>query len=133
MLWLVLKLTGSALITGTVLVLVIPLLNSLDALTLPALYLISFLLATFGQLFRPALMASLPNIMSSEALMPANALMGRPAGRPCAQSAGRVNQDGFSARMASSTPWCRGTTASMWVSSRTRRIRARAGTTSCKC
>lgn len=113
LLWLVLRLTGSALITGTVLavqllptlffgllagalvdrwdrrrtmiiadvaraglVLLIPLLNSLGALTLPALYVISFLLAVFGQVFRPALMASLPNLIAPDALLPANALMG---------------------------------------------------------
>ena len=113
LLWLVLQLTGSALITGTVLavqllptlffgllagalvdrwdrrrtmiiadaaraglVLLIPLLNSLGALTLPALYVISFLLAVFGQLFRPALMASIPNVVAADALLPANALMG---------------------------------------------------------
>ena len=113
LLWLVLGLTGSAFITGTVLavqllptlffglvagalvdrwdrrrtmiaadaarvvlVLLIPLLNSLGALTLWSLYVISFFLATFGQLFRPALMASLPNVVPGEALMSANALMG---------------------------------------------------------
>lgn len=113
LLWLVLKLTGSAFLTGTVLavqllptllfgliagaladrwnrrrtmiaadaarvvlVLLIPLLNSAGLLTLPAVYIISFLLATFGQVFRPALMASLPNIVTSQGLLPANALMG---------------------------------------------------------
>jgi len=113
LLWLVLDLTGSALITGTVLavqllptllfgliagamvdrwdrrrtmiaadaarvalVLLIPLLNSLGALSLWAIYVISFFLATFGLLFRPALMASLPNVVPGEALLPANALMG---------------------------------------------------------
>lgn len=113
LLWLVLQLTGSAFITGTVLavqllptllfgliagalvdrwnrrrtmivsdlarvalVLLIPLLNAAGMLTLPAVYAISFLLATFGQLFRPALMATLPNIVATEDLLPANALMG---------------------------------------------------------
>lgn len=113
LLWLVLKLTGSALLMGsvlvaqliptllfglvtgalidrwdrrttmvaadvvrTLLVLLIPLLNAAGRLTLPAIYAITFLLATAGQFFRPALLASLPNVVRAEELLPANALMG---------------------------------------------------------
>jgi MFS family permease len=58
-----------------VLVLLIPLLHLLNMLTLSGLYLLVFLISLFSSVFGPALAASIPLLVSSDRLTPANALL----------------------------------------------------------
>lgn len=57
------------------LVLFIPLLHILNLLTLSRLYVLVFLIALFSSVFGPALASSIPLLVSSDRLTPANALI----------------------------------------------------------
>ena len=57
------------------LILLVPVLYSLDALSLEGLYLLVFLIAVFGTVFGPALASAVPLIVERSQLTPANALI----------------------------------------------------------
>ncbi|MER3423720.1 MAG: MFS transporter, partial [Nitrospiraceae bacterium] len=59
----------------TVMVLLIPLLHALDALTLNRLYALVFLIAIFSTVFGPALASSVPLVVPRARLIAANALL----------------------------------------------------------
>ena len=61
------------------LALIIPLLYGTNALTLPAVYLVVFIMAIVGTVFGPTLAATVPLVVERTQLVPANALVGSTA------------------------------------------------------